>query len=629
MSKSVLNQGSVLIWDLSGPCSLEFSGSVYLWKEYSENVSERRISIPQYVDRNRLRLRDKYNSLLYQLGEIRFNSKRIVDWLEIRPNFSYWWMTLIVESNYGKSTFMTNLVKLLALEEILAEGNVSEISLSSPDRNLQKIFREFCKRRKILFSLYSNTDVRIDSVFDVRFIYRNLPNFLKAGIAFFRYLRLVWNLRKQKISRDKIQDCDRIIFDYFFHLRLDSKKPVLFGSNYWADLVEVFRKAKVRTFWSHIFIPHPQIPNSRKAVSILNEFNNDRNEIHNFLEGNIDLIVMVKTLWDYLKINFIRYFIRNVRFYSKTEILSFDLWPILKQDFLDSLSGSTSIQNLFLLNLIEKNLENVSGRKIGIYLQENQAWERALIYFWKSKNLGPLIGVPHATVRFWDLRYFSDFRNYNPDLKNPMPLPDHVALNGIASLNAYKEGKYPQDQIVEVEALRYLEIGQNRTNTKSLNKKDLTKIKILVLTDYVHNVTKFQMKMLTDAMPFLNRKFEFILKPHPACPVYEEDFPGLNLTVLDKPVADLLKNADVVYTSNITSAAVEAFCSGIPVISVLDGNSLNMSPLLGLDRVSFVSTPKELSDALQSDFNFFIEKENTFFCLDRSLTKWKKLLVID
>ncbi len=33
-----------------------------------------------------------------------------------------------------------------------------------------------------------------------------------------------------------------------------------------------------------------------------------------------------------------------------------------------------------------------------------------------------------------------------------MPLPDKVALNGNVSLNAYKEGRYPQDKIAEVEA---------------------------------------------------------------------------------------------------------------------------------------------------------------------------------
>ncbi|AVQ13973.1 Surface carbohydrate biosynthesis protein, TIGR04326 family [Leptospira santarosai] len=631
MSKSAFNQESILIWDNVGCHVPKFSGDIYLWRDYSENISINQFSVPKYIDRNRFRLRDKYNSLLYELGNVQIKNKRVIDWLVIRPNFSFWWMTSIVESNYGKSTFMTSVIKLLALEEILSHRKVSQIFLNSSDPNLQKVIRKFCKEKGIRFFPFSEKNLKInDEVFNLwRQGYDSLPYFLKASIAFWRYVNLVWGLRKQNVPKEKIQNSDLIIFDYFFHLQLNSKNPKLFRSNYWTDLVEVLRNAKVKTFWSHIFIPHNLVPNSREGVSILKGLNLNETEAHAFLEGRISFIVLLKTFWDYLRISWIRSFIRDFRFFCRTAILSFDLWPILKGDFLNSLSGSISIQNLFFLNLIEKNLENISGPKKGIYLQENQAWESALIYTWKFKDIGPLIGVPHATVRFWDLRYFSDCRNYASDCNNPKPLPDKVALNGNASLNAYKKGNYPQDRIVEVEALRYLEIAQSITNIKKDKNKATSNIKVLILTDYVPKVTRLQLRMLTDTLPLLNLKFEFILKPHPACPVYEGEFPSLQLKIFQKPIVNLLKDIDIVYTSNITSAAVDAYCFGVPVVSVLDGTSLNMSPLLGMEYVIFVSTHEELSHALQKDFGFSTNKGGAFFCLDPSLNKWKKLLRID
>lgn len=129
----------------------DFSGRIYLWRDYSEDPSKARFSIPKYIDQNRIRLRERYNSILFQLGEIRLRNKRIVDWLQIRPGFSYWWMTLIVESNYGKSTFMISVIKLLALEEILDQKDISEIFLHSSDRNLQNVIRKFCKEMKVPF----------------------------------------------------------------------------------------------------------------------------------------------------------------------------------------------------------------------------------------------------------------------------------------------------------------------------------------------------------------------------------------------------------------------------------------------------------------------------------------------
>lgn len=59
-----------------------------------------------------------------------------------------------MESNYGKSTFMTGVIKLLALEEILEQKNISEIFLNSSDSNLQRVIHKFCKEKSIRFFLF-------------------------------------------------------------------------------------------------------------------------------------------------------------------------------------------------------------------------------------------------------------------------------------------------------------------------------------------------------------------------------------------------------------------------------------------------------------------------------------------
>ena len=122
--------------------------------------------------------------------------------------------------------------------------------------------------------------------------------------------------------------------------------------------------------------------------------------------------------------------------------------------------GPVAISNALFLNLFEQVLKSQSYQKMGFYLLENQAWERALIYAWKASGHGDLIGVQHSTVRYWDLRYFSDFRNYERKNCNDMPIPDRVALNGKVSITAYRDGGYPENMLVEVEALRYLHLAE-------------------------------------------------------------------------------------------------------------------------------------------------------------------------
>jgi hypothetical protein len=56
-------------------------------------------------------------------------------------------------------------------------------------------------------------------------------------------------------------------------------------------------------------------------------------------------------------------------------------------------------------------------------------WERALLHEWKLHKHGTIIGVPNATINFWDLRY-SEYKLLYNDTPCSLPLPDKVALHG-------------------------------------------------------------------------------------------------------------------------------------------------------------------------------------------------------
>ena len=60
-----------------------------------------------------------------------------------------------------------------------------------------------------------------------------------------------------------------------------------------------------------------------------------------------------------------------------------------------------------------------------MYLQENQGWEFALIQVWEKAKSWELIGVPHSTIRYWDMRYYFDSRHYNDYDTKRIPRPKH------------------------------------------------------------------------------------------------------------------------------------------------------------------------------------------------------------
>jgi len=85
--------------------------------------------------------------------------------------------------------------------------------------------------------------------------------------------------------------------------------------------------------------------------------------------------------------------------------------------------------------------------------------------------------------------------------------------------------------------------------------------------------------------------------------------------------------SDIVYSSLATAAAVDAYCAGKPVITILDGKSLNVSPLRGFSGVHFVSNAKELAIAINGVEVDELEQREDYFYLDVELPRWKEWLI--
>ena len=83
------------------------------------------------------------------------------------------------------------------------------------------------------------------------------------------------------------------------------------------------------------------------------------------------------------------------------------------------------------------------------------------------------------------------------------------------------------------------------------------------------------------------------------------------------------------FTSSTTSASVDAYCAGKPVIIFLDHVSLNQSPLRGVEGISYVSSPEELAAILNriDQMKTIQISRKDFFYLDSELPRWTELLV--
>lgn len=625
--ESNANRGhTLLVWDAEGPPPVG-DWTTVLWSSFGKANDPNVISIPTLVEEQADALRARYLAWIYELGETRINGKRLVDHLELRPGFSYWWMTLQAQKfNASGRSQIDNVIKAFALESLVSEHKPISIILISSNDKIAATLQSFCQNVRVHFKWnFVKPTKKPKSL--ARLIYRTLPCTLQALIFFMRYLfkELPLLCKKQMPAPDFKGEISFV--DVLVHLDRKAFTTGRFISNYWTTLVDKLFQSNVKTNWLHNYFCQEPIQTLVRAQSLIGCFNKCSCEMqaHALIEENLSLPVFIKALKDYLRVSWSCYHLRGISSNFTPAGSALDLWPLFEHEWIDSLRGPSAMIYCLRISLYEKTFSDIPYQKLGVYIQENQPWEMALIYAWKAAGHGKLIGVPHTTVRFWDLRYFYDYRSFERTGKNVLPIPDLVAVNGPVAKKAYLEGGYPEPQVIEVEALRFLHL-LNRTPSNAPIKSPSKALKVLVCGDFLSATNYKILSWLSIAAQSLPPETSYVFKPHPAYSVKLRDFSSLPLEMTDAPLAELFVDCDVIFTSNITSAAVDAYCSGIPVVQMLDGNTFNMSPLRGLKGVVYVANPIELAEALRNAKQRARVMPEPYFCLDKELPRWQKLL---
>ena len=622
-----MNEDVLLIWDISEKPTDGYNDIIY-WSSYTKSHDNKKISIPMLVEQDSDRFRSKYLSLIYDLGESIVEGKRIIDLLEIRHRLSFWWMTLLV---YGcniddTSPQINNIIKLFAFESFLKGKDFKNIKIVSADEDLIEAIKILSIKFGIKSSYQLVTKKQELEIPLFKRIYIRTPKVLQSLIWLFRYLVTRWQLKGVGVQEWKSSSSTTTFVSYLFNLDPKSTEINKFKSPYWTELTNLMTKHKKSSNWLHIFVEDDVLYSAKKARKILQQFNQSQadKQIHVTLSSFLSLKLVINVLVDWYSIAKLNKTICN-HFKKKTSFF----WPLLKENCQDSFIGISAISNLLYLRLFEQAMRDISKQEIGLFLQENQSWEFGFIHAWReSKHAEKLIGVPHSTVRYWDLRYFFDPRSYSDSVNNSLPLPDYVGVNGPLARNMYLNGGYRKNRLINLEALRYLYLSKNEFSKDNQYLKKYKKV-VLVLGDYNKENTNYQIDLLSRCSPLLDEKYFFIIKFHPNCIIDLSDFSEFDYTISKLPINELMPIVNVAYTSNTTSAAIDAYSSGLKVISALNPNSVNLSPLRGNNSIEFVSTFKELNSALSmplSEDNF--KDLNDIFYINPSLPYWKSALQI-
>lgn len=612
MSELILLEDDSLISDSE-------SSNIYLWNGYNEKGNVK--SLMRYLETNGDRLRAKYMDFIHDLGEARVDGKRVVEVLAFDNSFSLWWMSLLAEKSPYKSPRILDCVRLLALEEVMVEHNTKKMILISNDLGVNESLKYLCQKKGITYKFELREKIRESS--GLRKIYDCLPHQIQGLIYGLRYVVTRWVFTRNSIP-DWHQGNDSVFFmSNFFHL--DGKKTTqsTFYSKQWEKLPDFLNERGVKTNFIHHFLYSPEVPGTKLASRLIEQFNqHSKKNAHLILDSFLTLSLVIRVLNKWLRLLWRTRKIRNAveLFTPKDSQATF--WYLLKEDWKSSLVGSAAVLNLFFAELFDRALATLPHQRLGLYLCENQGWERAFVHFWRKHSHGKVIGVAHSTIRFWDIRYFYSLSTLSSRDTYPLPRPDKTAVNGKQGWELLIESGISEKDLMEAEALRYQYLSGLETNM--LKSSVATNVKsLLVIGDFTTERTAKMMEIVSLANQASKNKFSISLKPHPACKL--ELLSEYKFNLINEPIGKIARNFDYVFSSNTTSASLDVYLSGSPVLVFLDGNDFNFSPLREVKNVFFVSSGKDLLEGINRQGSGSLEaKVEDFFWLDEALPRWKK-----
>lgn len=628
-SLSDFKHSHIFFWDFEEPPP-QGDWNIVLWRSYLSDKHLGCISMPELVESHADSLKQRFLAWIYELGETNVGSANVVDHLALYPGFSFWWMTLLAEKSYSKSNRMADAIRLLLVEELIQLSQVKQVTFSSADRLLSKTVAELCHRSNISFHV-SHHPRSHQPVSLVRWAYIHSPYFIQASVSLLKQLRQIWPFRAQaKSYLAQLNPAEVTFFDYFIHLDQTALQQGRFSSNFWSVLPTQLIRNNIASHWVHRYIPHNAVPTSADAVERMTQFSQQNSGLanHRAIDAVMDWKLLALVLKDYSRLVWRSMLLRSMKYRFTPSYSKLNLWLLFKNDWLISLRGSVAMMNCLSFHLIQKTLQQLPRQKLGLYLQENQGWEMALIAAWRAAGHGQLVGVVHSTVRYWDLRYFYDPRTYCRATKNALPMPDKVALNGAVAWDLYETAGYPIQKLIKVEALRYLYLldisSRLAIGLEKFSVGSRPNLRILICGDIQASLNHQLLSWLQEISRSLSVPIHFMIKPHPACMINAADYPGLSMQISQAPLGELFTDCDGVITSNHTSAVVDAVMCGLPVIQILDGCQFNLSPLRGDDRVCFVKSSAELKQRLMTPF-LGQHNPTAYFYLDANISRWREL----
>ena len=571
------------------------------------------IPIIDLIEKDGPRIKEQYINFIESVGNKSIYNKSINNYFKIDKSFSLWWMSLIYEKNLYKSPHIQDCFKVIAIRNFVINKKVKKIQLFNVPKKYKKSIINLLNTLQVRSTIsYKKNTKKLD----FNFLKNIFPLFLRSFYTILRYYFLSNKFRKIKIPYNTTKRNEALIVSYFLNYNQSQFSKGFFNSDYWGKLPQLIKKYNYHTNWLHMStFSEDDFQSISKKIDKINKKNNEEN--HYFLETFFNYKILFKSIIKSLSIinsTIFLYYRKDIFLFDDGKI---DLWPILKKDWKNSISGPSLIMNIIYFYLFQKVSIFFKQQSVNFYLHEGQGWEKAFISTQKIENSAYLIGVIQSPMRFWDLKLFDKVINSTKKENFKLPFPNKLAVNTFDGYNMALESSLPKNNLIRVEPLRF-DMNNFMKQKKSKRKKSK---KILVLGGYLQELTD---KLIDTINNYVNDdndlKIDFYFKEHPGYKIKESQLLSIKKFNKTRKNNNSFGNYDCSIVSGDSSVAIDSVLNGCETMIFLDSNEINFNPLRENADVYFIKNKDELSSALKRLYN----QENAKKKIDQNQNKEKK-----
>lgn len=621
------------------------------------SIQPEEIAIEAEMAKMLLRIRAEHMRWAYeQAVEKNKSGKTFAERLECGSSPSMWWTSLLYERHPKLSPELFVIYKLRCLEILLLEKKISFLELQGEDKKLKETLKNLCVSLGIAFSASGTSPLKEKKSFLKR-VYEFLPAPLRAMVRYCHWLIAVRGklppmaAKMQKVYGEifPTEKKPALIVSYFPNIDLRASASGRFRSHYWENLHDLLNEAAIKekphgphfVHWLFIRFPSPDLSLSR-CWDLCQLFTKEGKDGASFL-----YLEQVLNFWD-LRVSLMRWcrlwlaslweeraFAEKCHFQGS----KLNFWPYVKWQWTESLRGWRCLERCLQNQAFKSFFKKAPDWRWVLFPLENCPWERMLTEAARDGNKKNLVfGAQHSIIRPTDFRYFDDPRTFS-NAECAKFQPDIFGANGQSGDSQWAENGMPQERRRVLEALRYEYLAQSSLKEDSATEwvppqpgEPLEPIgrRLLVLTSFFKDETEAHLELLHGSLAAgLLEEWQIVIKPHPYLAVEEwrSSLPAnfqKKIEIIATPLSLALAEGGLVWTSNSTTAALEAALLGLPLMVMAPKGDFDLCPIQNIPGLARTSSLKDVKKYLEKMPVITVPKN--YLDLEPGLKKWRQLL---